>query len=194
MKYLILISLFLSVSAYSTPPKPSQHQKQYQSQKQTAKSKSSATATNAGNAQNTSFNTEASAPDIILVPNNNTANCQKVYGISFSTQDGGAGIGIPYRDKSCDFEQAADDAASTGQHAIAWFWRCHKKNLYKQFNGRAKHKEQQIRECHKQMLSMFVMEKPPVLHRVEETLPVVVNCEARHPETHERIFKACQEK
>jgi hypothetical protein len=59
----------------------------------------------------------------------------RVWGISFGTSEGAAGLGLPTRDASCDFEQAADDAAATGNHKIAWWWRCHKKNLYKTFRN-----------------------------------------------------------
>ena len=181
-------------NSYSKPPSVKQNQKQQQQQAQQQVQTAVSSSDNIGNDQSMSYQVEAGAPDIVLVPNNNTSNCQRVYGISFSTQEGGAGAGWPYRDKDCDFEQAADDAAANGQHTIAWFWRCHKKALYKQFNGRAKHKEQQIQECHKRMMGMFVKEEPPILYRTEPKPPVVVNCETRHPETHERIFEACQEK
>lgn len=83
----------------------------------------------------TSFNSESNNTNVVLVPNNNTSNCMRVYGISFGNSDGAAGLGIPTRDKACDYEQAADDAAATGQHSIAWYWRCKKKHLYKAFDG-----------------------------------------------------------
>ena len=79
------------------------------------------------------YKSESHNTNVVLVPNNNTANCMRVWGISFGTSEGAAGLGLPTRDASCDFEQAADDAAATGNHKIAWWWRCHKKNLYKTF-------------------------------------------------------------
>ena len=185
MRYLIILLIPLLMASKPMAPKQKQDQAQTQGQTQVASSSaiagaSASAAQDQANQQNITSNYETQAPDIILVPNNNTANCQKVYGLSFSTVSGGAGIGWPYRDKSCDFEQAADDAAANGQHTIAWFWRCHKKNLYKQF--KAKHKEKQIQACHSNMMSMFVKEKPPV----------VINCD--HAKKHDKIFEACQEK
>ena len=90
---------------------------------------------------------------MVLVPNNNTAGCQRVYGISFGNGDGAGALGLPYRDKACDLEQAADDAAATGNHKIAWWWRCHKPNLYKTFEGDTK--EFKHLACWNSMVSML---------------------------------------
>ena len=225
MKYLILLLFFCSIGAnaqdiYQTQtqngsgsgaktsksmptkqkaPTNKQRQKQQQQQAQTTQvgveASAASSAINEGNSLSTNTHVEASAPDIVMIPSNNTSNCMKVYGLSFSNTNGGGGLGWPYRDKSCDFEQAADDAAATGQHTIAWYWRCHKKNLYKQFNDSAKHKDQQIEACHNRMMQMFVKQKPPVVITEEPEPLVTVNCEVgQHPKTHEKIFKACQEK
>ncbi len=172
-------------------PTMKQNQKQQQQQAQTqgmsnvistsaAASVSGVSAGGGNSSLEYSSVVESSAPDIIMVPSNNTSDCMKVYGLSFSTQSGGAGIGWPYRDKSCDFESAADDAAAEGQHGIAWYWRCHKKNLYKTFDGNGR--VQKIDMCHFKMLQMHVKKEAPA--------PVVINCE--HDETHGRIFEACQ--
>ena len=192
MKQLILLLAFVPLLATATDkkkPPPPMEQEQYQKAtsesiaKAGATSASAAEASNEGNNLTVSTSVEAPAPDIVLVPNNNTANCMKVYGLSFSNTSGGGGIGWPYRDKSCDFEQAADDASAHGQHIIAWYWRCHKKNLYKQFNGRAKHKEQQIQACHQRMTQMFV---------IIDAEPKPVECPPDdHPDIHNRIFAAC---
>ena len=104
---------------------------------------------------NTQFRSESNNTNVVLVPNNNTANCMRVWGISFGTSDGAAGLGLPTRDKSCDFEQAADDAAATGNHVIAWYWRCHKPNLYKQFRSRGEENRSAIIDCFEQMRDMI---------------------------------------
>lgn len=109
-------------------------------------------ATNDGVSTNVS--TENNSTNVVLVPNNNTANCMRVWGISFGTHEGAAGLGLPTRDASCDFEQAADDAAALGNHRIAWFWRCHKKNLYKQFKNGGNDKEAIIK-CFDEMSHML---------------------------------------
>ena len=165
-----------------------QNQKQQQEQAQIQSTVASSEQAQ-DNVQQTTF--EGGAPDIVMVPNNNTAGCQRVYGIMFSSSSGGGGLGYPYRDKDCDFEQAADDASATGQHTIAWYWRCHKKALYKQFNGS---KEQRIEACHQRMLGMYVQEKPYREVIIPEPIPqTIVNCDVgQHDAKHNRIFEACQ--
>ena len=182
-----------------------QNQKQMQSQEMSNVVSTTSTASvsgvsAAGGDSSMEYNSvvESSAPDIIMVPSNNTSDCMKVYGLSFSNTGGGGGLGWPYRDKACDFESAADDAAAEGQHVIAWYWRCHKKNLHKQFKNVTKDKDQQIKVCHKTMMAMHVKKSPEVFHVEPEPEPeplVTVNCEVgQHSKTHERIFKSCQEK
>lgn len=164
--------------------KQQQQQAQQQGQKQGQKQNATATASNSGNDQSINSNFEASAPDIILIPNNNTSNCMKVYGLSFSNTSGGGGIGLPYRDAACDFESAADDAAAGGNQRMAWYWRCHKKNIYKTFKTPHVTKAEAIQGC---AYKMWQMLEP------RRSVPVpVVTCE--HDDTHGRIFKACQEK
>lgn len=77
----------------------------------------------------------------------------RVYGLSFGNGDGAGALGLPFRDKACDYEQAADDAAATGQHKIAWWWRCHKPHLYKTFSGDSKEMKQLA--CWNSMVSML---------------------------------------
>ena len=62
-------------------------------------------------------------------------------------------MGLPFRDKSCDFEEAADDAAASGNHKVAWWWRCHKKNLYRTFSGDSK--EMKHLACWNSMVDML---------------------------------------
>ena len=211
MRFLILSFLLFSANAYSTgggdddddsdsnnqdqgqDQYQNQDQEQYQGQEQFSTSESlaesSAVVTN-DNSFSTSTVVKARAPDIVMVPNNNTSNCMKVYGLSFSTREGGAGIGWPYRDKSCDFESAADDASAQGQHTIAWYWRCHKKNLYKQFGKNSHHKEQRIQACHQRMMQLIVTQ-PVTAAFPDDPDPLVNPC--KHKEIHSRIFEKCQE-
>ncbi len=96
---------------------------------------------------------ENNSSNIVLVPNNNTAGCMRVWGLSFGKDGAAGGIGVPTRDKACDFEQAADDAAAMGEHKIAWWWRCHKPTLYKTFNGDSKAQKQLA--CWNSMVAML---------------------------------------
>jgi hypothetical protein len=113
------------------------------------------TSTNSFEGGDTNFNSESNNTNVVVVPNNNTANCMRVFGISFGSGDGAAGIGYPHRDKSCDFEQAADDAAATGNHKIAWWWRCHKKALYQTFRTSGSSNEQAKLACWNSMMEML---------------------------------------
>jgi hypothetical protein len=93
---------------------------------------------------------ESNNTNVVLVPNNNTAGCMRVWGVSFGNHEGAAALGMPFRDGACDYEAAADDAAAIGQHEIAWYWRCHKKNLYKTFDGTNK-----VAACFEKMRDML---------------------------------------
>lgn len=134
-----------------------QEQKQYQGQEQAVTIESAVAggqAINEGNDQSVQFNSvsEARAPDILLVPNNNTEKCLRVFGFSFSTQDGGGGIGFPWRSAACDFEQAADDAFAAGERDLGWFWKCQSKNLYKPFRSKGESKESAMTDCQDRMM------------------------------------------
>lgn len=100
---------------------------------------------------------ENNSSNVVLVPNNNTESCLRVFGISWGNGDGAGAFGIPWRAKACDFEQAADDAAASGHLAMAWYWRCHKKNLYKTFRipGVKKSAEQLVTACHDKMSGLL---------------------------------------
>lgn len=99
---------------------------------------------------------ENNSTNVVLVPNNNTSGCMRVYGLSFGNGEGAGAFGAPFRDKACDFEQAADDAAAMGEHDIAWWWRCHKKNLYSTFKGKGETKEMAQLQCWNSMMELLV--------------------------------------
>jgi len=166
------------------PASQTQRQGQGQRQKQTASASANQTQ---GNAQSTTF--EGSAPDVILIPNNNTESCLRVFGLAFSNQSGGGGIGYPWRSAACDFQRIADDSAARGDHRLADYWRCHKKNIYKTFKRKGVSKDEAIEACY---YKMWAMSEPPRPEKSEYNEPIVINCD--HPETHERLFEACQEK
>ena len=100
--------------------------------------------------------TENNSINSVLVPNNNTSECMRVFGLSFGNGDGAAALGYPVRDAACDYESAADDAAASGNHDIAWFWRCQKKNMQKIFGAKKfmlwqKHDAGAATRCYNQM-------------------------------------------
>lgn len=106
----------------------------------------------------TNINTENNASNVVLVPNNNTESCMRVYGIAFGSDGTSGGLGIPYRSSACDYDQNADDAAATGNHRLAWYWRCHKKNSYKPFR-KGRSKDEAIKACYDQMLGFIGSEE-----------------------------------
>ena len=84
----------------------------------------------------------------------------RVFGLSFGNGDGAGGLGYPHRDRACDFEQAADDAAAIGNHKIAWWWRCHKNNLLKTFKTRGMSDEEAQLACWNSMIQMLDNDEP----------------------------------
>ena len=80
---------------------------------------------------------ENNSSNIVLVPNNNTENCLRVFGFGWGKDGTSGGFGIPWRSKACDYEQAADDAFAAGERELGWYWKCHNKTLYKPFYERA---------------------------------------------------------
>jgi len=76
---------------------------------------------------------ENNSSNIVMVPNNNTENCLRVWGLAFGKNGESAAFGLPFRSKKCDYEQAADDAFAQGEREIGWFWKCENTNLSKSF-------------------------------------------------------------
>lgn len=76
---------------------------------------------------------ENNSSNIVLVPNNNTENCLRVWGLAFGKNGESAALGLPFRSKKCDYEQAADDAFAQGERELGWFWKCENSNLSKSF-------------------------------------------------------------
>jgi len=105
----------------------------------------------------TTFNSSNESSNVVLVPNNNTENCLRVWGLSWGNSSGAGGIGYPHRSAPCDYEQAADDAGALGDHRLAWYWRCHKSNVNKPFREKRgwfagrENTEAAIRACFEKM-------------------------------------------
>jgi len=138
--------------------KAQQDQEQWQKQvaKSDAKSKSiadaAAVSSNEGNELSVNSTYESGPGDLVLVPNNNTENCLRVFGFAFGNDQASGMLGLPWRSKNCDFKGLAADAAAYGDHDTAWYWRCHMKSAYKTFKDRGETKEVAIEQCHAKMV------------------------------------------
>lgn len=113
-----------------------------------------ATASNDGNTLETGEITvegdsvENNSSNVVLVPNNNTESCVRVFGLAFGRNGESGALGVPWRSKACDYEQAADDAFAAGERELGWFWKCHNKSLAKPFKGKDESWESAIQDCH----------------------------------------------
>lgn len=90
---------------------------------------------------------ENNSSNVVLVPNNNTENCLRVWGISWGSSSGSGALGIPWRSAKCDYEQAADDAFAAGERDIGWFWKCQNPNLHKRFKSKGEDRMKASADC-----------------------------------------------
>ena len=184
--FLIAVGLFFwytnaNATYKKPPPKPQtvqeqsqdQHQKQGQDQNQHQTSEanahsdsvaqSDAAANNEGNSLSVESNYESGPADIFMVPQGHTSNCMRTYGISFGDKNGGGGIGWPFRDNSCDFDNEAADAFAAGQHKIGWWWNCQKRSSYKVFKSKGMKKEAAVNACVDKMMDLYYIPEVPKL-------------------------------
>jgi len=116
---------------------------------------------NEGVNTNITQNYDSGVPDTVLVPNNNTASCISVLGISAANDSGSGMLGIPLPEKllwwetptaTCNYEGAADDAFAAGEREMGWFWKCHIKSLWRPFRtvteGVRLSKAESVKACH----------------------------------------------
>ncbi len=143
-----------------------QDQAQEQAQSQSAEAigiggdaAAAAEAINEGNSLAVNQNYESGPADAVLVPNNNTENCLRVIGLMFGNKDGSGMLGLPFRSKKCDFEQAADDAFAGGERELGWFWKCHNPNLYRQFRDPREKRPKMIDDCVKRMVGPITIQR-----------------------------------
>jgi hypothetical protein len=211
------------VFATSTKPAQQQHQNQdqdqHQSQEQTAtggnatinigtngdggvgqqSSSQGALSSNASNDGVTvggdTSNVENNSSNVVLVPNNNTESCLRVFGFGWGKDGSSGGFGVPWRSKACDFEQAADDAFAGGERDLGWFWKCQNKNLYKQFKGKDESVESAIDDCHTRMLATTSTDE--VVRKLEQRLNAADNqldLMRRHKEVCDDSLERCTDK
>ena len=130
-------------------------------------------AVNEGNSLSVESNYESGPADLVLVPNNNTESCLRVFGFAFGNKDASGMFGIPWRSAKCDYEQAADDAFAAGERDLGWFWKCQNKNLYKRFQSKGEEAKSAIDDCHVRMLA--TTSKDEVVRKLEERLEAAEN-------------------
>lgn len=104
-------------------------------------------ANNEGNSLSVESNYESGPADLVLVPNNNTERCLRVFGFSFGNKEGSGMLGVPWRSKQCDYKGFASDADAQGNFDLGWFWRCHMKSAYKVFRDKGETVESAIDDC-----------------------------------------------
>lgn len=144
----------------------------------------------------TTFNSTNESSNVVLVPNNNTENCLRIWGISFGTSSASGGIGYPHRSAACDYEQAADDAAAVGDQNLAWYWRCHKRNIRKPFKGKGVSSAQATEACHAKMtqfmdVGTLAMRNSELERRVQILLDEREFDRDRCNEAKDRIMEGC---
>ncbi len=203
--FLLLIPC-VALATWKKPPPPEMTQDQSQAQEQGQHQSSESSAQSAsesvsGAESNNSVNiqgqkVEAPVPDLVLIPHNNTADCQRVFGFGGARPSGGAVFGIPFTSKDCTFEGDADDAFAAGQYAIGYYWDCHKKPAYKSFRRAGASKEQAIQACWRRMMELHVTVNEPVPQPIEVEVDISgeIDADCDHDATHERIFEKCQSK
>lgn len=139
---------------------------------------------------------ENNSSNVVLVPNNNTENCLRVWGLGWGNASGSGGIGVPVRSKKCDYEQAADDAFAAGERELGWFWKCENSNLYKSFReDRSESKESAKQDCLDKMLGGITSMK--TITSLTEQLAFSEEerriAREKHSESVERLTSACNE-
>jgi len=145
------------------------------------------TTVNDNESSSVSFNTENNSSNTVLVPNNNTESCLRVFGFGIPTSEGSVILGIPWRSGACDLEAAADDAFAQGQLALGWTFKCKQKALKKAFGGEGK--------CVRTALEGIGQVK--TIHTLEERLTEITELRERelrqYKESRERLTEMCND-
>ena len=209
----VMIFLFMEEAGatYKKDPDPvkveqyqTQNQGQSQDQTATADQSQTATAEQTQAASSSSSNdgvqvggdsVENNSSTVVLVPNNNTESCVRVFGLAFGKNGESGALGIPWRSAKCDFEQAADDAFAAGERDLGWFWKCHNKNLYKQFKSKDESVESAIDDCHTRMLASTSTDE--VVRKLEKRLEATENLlilEQTHKTVCDESLERCEDK
>ena len=199
-----MVFLFMQEADATYQPPKSDNQDQQQTQGQTQgqstnvandiTSDSTSSASNDG-VQVGGDSVENNSSTVVLVPNNNTESCVRVFGLAFGKNGESGALGIPWRSAKCDFEQAADDAFAAGERDLGWFWKCHNKNLYKQFKSKDESVESANDDCHTRMLASTSTDE--VVRKLEERLKATENMlilEQTHKTVCDESLERCEDK
>jgi hypothetical protein len=174
-----------------------QKQIQKQQQMQTAECGSAeASASNDGNTLNVGGDSvQNNSSNVVLVPNNNTESCLRVFGIAWGKNGESGALGVPWRSKKCDYEQAADDAFAAGEREIGWFWKCENPNLYKTFKSKGESNESAKTDCLTKMVGSVT--QLTTINTLRDQLTASErernNDRTLARESNERITQACNE-
>ncbi len=199
---LIMVSLGANATGNKTPPQPptnlEQNQKAVSSASvgditdvTTVTTQSYADGGNASQGISNSFNYEGAPADPVLVPNNNTENCLRVFGFAFGNRDGSAMLGIPWRSAKCDYEQAADDAFGAGERVIGYYWKCQNPNLYRRFKKKGMDAEGARDKCHEFHTSE--LDKAARIEALEQANRTLINeREIDRKQCNERVGRAVE--
>ena len=100
---------------------------------------------------------ENNSSNVVLVPNNNTEKCLRVWGIAWGRDGTSGALGVPWRSKQCDYNGFASSADAQGNLELGWYWRCHMKSAYKTFKDKNESTETAIVQCHDRMIGAVGM-------------------------------------
>jgi hypothetical protein len=147
MKNLTVLLFFAATAVFASGDDQKQYQDQSQYQKQdqdqyvktsqTVTTNEAATTLSTSDSSSLEFNTSNESNNTVLIPNNNTEGCLRVFGLGFPTSEGSVVLGIPWRSGPCDLEASADDAFAQGNLALGWMFKCKMKALKKAFGTEA---------------------------------------------------------
>ena len=203
MKYSLLLMLFPLAVFATNKPTQDQDQKQLQDQSQYVKTSQDVVVNIGGEGQplvttnaapttltsedNSSleFNTSNESHNTVMVPNNNTEGCLRVFGLGFPTSQGSVVMGIPWRSQTCDLKDASKDAFAQGNLMLGWMLKCKMKAMRKAFGSEQKCLDNVIEisalttEIDRLRGDMRLMEIEQSTQRAE--------CE----ESTDRVFEAC---
>lgn len=139
---------------------------------------------------------ENNSSNTVLVPNNNTESCLRVWGIAWGEGGKSGALGVPWRSKACDFEQAADDAFAAGERSLGWFWKCQNKSLARPFKLDGITWDEAKYLCHQKAVG--VIDNLATIDKLRGDIKFLQNERnierAKCNESKNRIVEACQEK
>jgi hypothetical protein len=215
---LLVIALVISFEAGATGSKrddtqeQAQAQQQDQGQEQSQHATADAVSDSVSESMSTSDSTSSASNDgnqltvegdrvennssnVVLVPNNNTESCVRVFGLAFGKNGESGAFGFPWRSRACDFEQAADDAFAAGERDLGWFWKCQNKNVARPFRLDGMSWDEAKHECHRKAVG--TADAYATIDKLKRDLEFIQNERsierAQYKESVQRLDEACNE-